>query len=112
MAALPLASATSELVYQSGCPLVNAVLENWAAQREVLTRRTVSDAEPHLSIIVNGERRGTAARSLEALVAELELAKARVATALNGEFVPEAARRSTPLRDGDAVEIVSPRQGG
>lgn len=72
----------------------------------------MSSPQPQLIIFVNGERRGTAAPTLEALLAELELGKARVATALNGEFVSEAARRSTPLRDGDEVEIVSPRQGG
>lgn len=67
---------------------------------------------PRLNILVNGEPRGTAAASLAALLAELELGSARVATALNGDFVPEAARPSTPLSEGDKVEIVSPRQGG
>jgi sulfur carrier protein len=66
----------------------------------------------HRTIIVNGEPRGTAAASLAALLAELELGSTRVATALNGDFVPEAARGSTALSEGDKVEIVSPRQGG
>ena len=63
-------------------------------------------------IVVNGEPRATTAASLATLLAELELASTRVATAVNGDFVPEAARASTPLREGDKVEIVSPRQGG
>lgn len=67
---------------------------------------------PRRNIVVNGEPRDTAAASLAALLAELELAGARVATALNGDFVPEAARPSTPLSEGDKVEVVSPRQGG
>ena len=67
---------------------------------------------PRRTIVVNGEPRDTAAASLAALLAELELASTRVATALNGEFVSEAARRSTTLSEGDKVEIVSPRQGG
>ena len=67
---------------------------------------------PRRNIVVNGEPRNTAAGSLAALLAELELGSARVATALNGDFVPEAARPSTPLREGDKVEVVSPRQGG
>ncbi len=67
---------------------------------------------PRHTILVNGEPRATAAASLAALLAELELGSTRVATALNGDFVPEAARPSTPLSEGDKVEIVSPRQGG
>lgn len=34
------------------------------------------------------------------------------ATAVNGEFVRATARQMTPLKDGDKVEIVSPRAGG
>lgn len=67
---------------------------------------------PCRTIVVNGEPRDTAAGSLAALLAELQLAGASVATALNGDFVPEGARPSTPLSEGDKVEIVSPRQGG
>ena len=47
----------------------------------------------------------------EALAAE-GLADARVATALNGAFVPAGARAATPLGEGDALEIVAPMQGG
>ena len=35
-----------------------------------------------------------------------------VATALNGEFVPARKREATPVRDGDRIEILAPRQGG
>ena len=35
-----------------------------------------------------------------------------VGTALNQEFVRDRDRAQTPLREGDAVEIVTPRQGG
>ena len=38
--------------------------------------------------------------------------EAKVATALNGDFVPERMRASTPVSPGDRVEIVSARQGG
>jgi sulfur carrier protein len=37
---------------------------------------------------------------------------AAVATALNEAFVPSALRASTPLSDGDRLEIVAPKQGG
>ena len=47
----------------------------------------------------------------EALQA-LDYGEARVATALNGEFVPARARAATPVKEGDRIEIVAPRQGG
>jgi sulfur carrier protein len=63
-------------------------------------------------IVVNGEDREAAAATLAALLDELGYAGQRVATALNGEFVPERARAETLLTPGDEVEVVSPRQGG
>jgi sulfur carrier protein len=65
-----------------------------------------------MRIEVNGEPRETAARSLADAVAELGLAGALVATALNGDFVPRAERAATPLKHGDRIEIVAPMQGG
>lgn len=65
-----------------------------------------------MRVTINGEIRETAAATLAALVAEAEFEPAVVATALNGEFVPRAARADTALREGDAVEVISPRQGG
>ena len=63
-------------------------------------------------IVVNGAPRESRAGTLADLVAELGLAHARVATAVNGAFVPQARRSATRLSEGDAVEIVSPRPGG
>jgi sulfur carrier protein len=65
-----------------------------------------------LTIIVNGEPVMTAAATLADLVAERGFADVRVATARNGNFVPESARASTPLFFDDHIEIVSPRHGG
>ena len=62
--------------------------------------------------MVNGETRETEARTLGDLCRELGLADAKIATAVNGEFVPAATRGRAQLADGDAVEVVSPRQGG
>ena len=60
--------------------------------------------------------RETKADTLAALLCELAekegLETAAVATALNGEFAPARERDGLRLREGDAVEIVSPRQGG
>ena len=63
-------------------------------------------------VIVNGKEVETSALSLAALVAEQALGEHRIATALNGQFVAAAARGATPLKAGDRIEIVSPRQGG
>jgi len=68
--------------------------------------------EPPTGVLVNGECTKTGAASLAELVAQLGHGQEAVATALNGDFVPRQARASTPLRPGDKVEIVAPRQGG
>ncbi|WP_246317331.1 sulfur carrier protein ThiS [Hyphomicrobium methylovorum] len=65
-----------------------------------------------IEILINGRQTGTAARTLEALVKDHAAGDLRVATALNGHFVPVARRATTPIEAGDSVEIVSARQGG
>ncbi len=65
-----------------------------------------------MKITVNGEARLTEARSLEELCRELGLLEAKVATARNGDFVPAKLRAGVSLSDGDAIEVLSPRQGG
>ncbi len=68
--------------------------------------------EPKTELIVNGRRRGPRLRTIAELIDEQELAASKVATALNGHFVPERRRATTALNAGDRVEIVSARQGG
>ncbi|MCX8252856.1 Thiamine biosynthesis protein ThiS [Beijerinckiaceae bacterium RH AL1] len=63
-------------------------------------------------ITLNGTSREVQAATLAALIDELDLGEATVATALNQAFVRAADRSATRLAEGDAVEIVSPRQGG
>ncbi len=65
-----------------------------------------------MTLIVNGEPREIAAASLAEALQALDYGEAKVATALNGEFVPKRAREATPLKDGDRIEILAPRQGG
>ena len=65
-----------------------------------------------MKIIVNGQSLEVSSTLLEAALGELGYGDARVATALNGEFVPLAARTATPLSDGDQLEILAPMQGG
>ena len=63
-------------------------------------------------ILVNGEATATQATTLAELLIELGYGEREVATALNGAFVPRAARAAARLAPQDAVEIVTPRQGG
>ena len=65
-----------------------------------------------MKIIVNGAERELAAATLAEALEALEYADTVVATALNGHFVPARARSTTPLAEGDRIEIVAPRQGG
>jgi sulfur carrier protein len=65
-----------------------------------------------MRLVINGAEREVAAATLGAALAALDYGEARVATALNGEFVPARARDATPVKDGDRIEILAPRQGG
>lgn len=65
-----------------------------------------------MTLTLNGQPADHAAATLADLVEELGLGDAKVATALNGAFVPARARPTTVLTSGDRVEIVAPRQGG
>ena len=49
-----------------------------------------------MKLVVNGEPQDVAAATLADALQSLDLAEAKVATALNGEFVPARARASTP----------------
>lgn len=73
---------------------------------------TVEKLSETKRLVVNGEAREVAARSLATLLDELGYGGQKVATALNGEFVPERARLDAAVAAGDEVEIVAPRQGG
>ena len=63
---------------------------------------------------VNGERRRVAAADVRALLGALGLDPAGrgLAVARNGEIVPRAAWKTTPLAPDDRVEIVGAVQGG
>jgi sulfur carrier protein len=65
-----------------------------------------------MRILVNGASREIRAADLPGALEELGYGGAIVATAVNGEFVPAAARRTAPLADGDRLEVLAPMQGG
>ena len=65
-----------------------------------------------LEVVVNGERARTRAMTLAELLVEFGYGDAKVATARNGDFVPQRKRDTEKLSGGDSIEIVAPRQGG
>jgi sulfur carrier protein len=65
-----------------------------------------------MKIEVNGEYRELSATHLGAALAELGWGEGRVATALNGSFVPAIARDTLALSPGDKLEVLTAMQGG
>lgn len=65
-----------------------------------------------MRVIVNGESRETASRSVAALLSELAYDGTHFAIALNYDVVPRSRWSNTPLKTGDEIEIITPRQGG
>ena len=63
-------------------------------------------------VIVNGEQREIAAASVDALLAERDYEGTHFAIALNYDVVPKSRWAETPLKPGDEIEIITPRQGG
>ena len=63
-------------------------------------------------LIINGERTECRATRLQALIHELGHDGAHLAVAVNDEVVTRARWDETMLADGDAIEIITPRQGG
>ncbi|WP_306131980.1 sulfur carrier protein ThiS [Roseivivax marinus] len=65
-----------------------------------------------MKITINGSPTETQAETLAAILEELGYGDAKVATAVNEDFVSAARRGQVALSPGDRVEIVTPRQGG
>jgi sulfur carrier protein len=65
-----------------------------------------------MRVIVNGEHREIAAEHVDALLGELEYEGTHFAIALNFDVLPRSQWAVTPLKNGDEIEIITPRQGG
>ena len=65
-----------------------------------------------MKLSVNGEVREVQASDLQSALTELGFGDAKVATAVNGEFVPAGLRATTQLRESDRLEVLAPMQGG
>jgi len=65
-----------------------------------------------MRVRLNGEERDVTSADLAALLGELEYETDHVAIAVNHEVVPRARWATTDIAAGDAIEIITPRQGG
>ena len=65
-----------------------------------------------MRVIVNGEAREIASQRLDALLGELDYEGTHFAIALNFDVLPRSRWAETPLKHGDEIEIITPRQGG
>jgi sulfur carrier protein len=65
-----------------------------------------------MRVIVNGEQREIEAARVDALLSELEYEGTHFAIALNFDVLPRSRWAETPLKNGDEIEIITPRQGG
>ena len=65
-----------------------------------------------MRVIVNGEQREISSGSVEALLGELEYEGRHFAIALNYDVLHRGAWAQTSLKNGDEIEIITPRQGG
>lgn len=66
-----------------------------------------------MRVVLNGEARDLPdGLTVKGLLAELKLEVTRVAVEVNTHVVKKALHATTPLRDGDAVEVVTFVGGG
>ena len=61
---------------------------------------------------LNGETINVVACSLADLLEAQGFGGAKIATAVNGCFVPSTVRADHSLTDGDMIEVLAPMQGG
>ena len=65
-----------------------------------------------MRVTVNGEQREILSASVDALLSELEYEGTHFAIAVNYDVLPKSKWAETPIRNGDEIEIITPRQGG
>jgi len=65
-----------------------------------------------MRVIINGEAREIASTRLDALLGELDYEGTHFAIAVNFDVLPKSRWAETPIKSGDEIEIITPRQGG
>lgn len=63
-------------------------------------------------ISFNGERREVSSSTIDQLLEEFSLGEERIAVELNRAIISRSKFESTPLKDGDVIEIVQFVGGG
>ena len=62
-----------------------------------------------MRVTVNGEQRDISASHVDALLSELDYEGTHFAIALNYDVLPRSAWAQTQLKNGDEIEIITPR---
>ena len=65
-----------------------------------------------MRVIINGEQREITSSRVDALLGELDYEGTHFAIALNYDVLPRSRWAQTTLKNGDEIEIITPRQGG
>lgn len=65
-----------------------------------------------MKLLLNGEAVEAEAATLADLLEQVGFGGAKVATAVNGNFVAAAARAGHVLTPDDRIEVLAPMQGG
>ena len=65
-----------------------------------------------MRVFVNGDPRDIEPETLASALKALGYGGKKIATAVNGQFVPAPARPSKRLAEDDRIEVVAPMQGG
>jgi sulfur carrier protein len=65
-----------------------------------------------MRVTINGEQREVASTRVDALLGELEYEGTHFAIAVNYDVLPRSRWAETSLKNGDEIEIITPRQGG
>lgn len=65
-----------------------------------------------MNILLNGVSAEISSQTLADALNELGFAEAKVATAINGSFVPAPMRSRYQMNAGDQLEVLAPMQGG
>ena len=65
-----------------------------------------------MNITLNGQATIITARTVDELLQQHKMAPIGIAVARNGAVVPRSQWTSTPIVEGDAIEIVQPLAGG
>lgn len=65
-----------------------------------------------MNVVINGDRQDISERTLAELCERYKAEPTTIATAVNGNFINVNDRAALALKEGDSIEILSPRQGG